>query len=121
MRTTNLAASLMLALGLSLTAAFGIAAVVNTNSSPSLMSRVDYTGESLAAEGRWRLALAACRELGDTERAVCRAKAAGDRRIAAASLEASYRGTIAAREHVRAVEARAAHSISEARRLVAPI
>jgi hypothetical protein len=120
MKIVNTAASVMLALALSLTAAFCIAAAASNNGSPSLMSRADYLSESRAVAGNTRLALAACRAGTDTERSVCRAKAQADDRVARATLDARYRGTIEARERVRAVEARAAHSVSEARRLASP-
>lgn len=120
MRAANIAASFALALAFSLTAALGIAAAVNTNSSPSLMSRADYLSQLRGVADRGRLAMAACRELSDDRRAVCRARARADERVAAAALEARYRGTVSAQQSLRLAQARAAHSISEARRL-API
>jgi len=120
MRIVNATASVMLALALSLTAALGIAAAVNSNGEPSLMSRADYLLESKSLADRTRLGFAACREGTDAERSVCRAKVRADERVARATLDARYRGTIAARERIHAVEERAAYSVSEARRLAAP-
>ena len=120
MKIFNTAARVMIALASSLTAAFGIAAAASNNGAPSLMSRVDYVIESRTVGDTTRLALAACRAGTDAERSICRAKAQADDLVARAELDARYRGTIAAREHVRAVEARAAHSVSEARRLASP-
>jgi hypothetical protein len=117
MRVASITASFLFALALSLTAAFGIAAAVDTNSTPSLMSRPDYLAGLRAIEADGRLALAACRERDASQRALCRAHARTDERIAAAELEARYRGTIAAYERVRQVEDRAAHAISAAQRL----
>ena len=118
MRTANAAASLLLALFLSLTGALGIAAAVSTNSPPSLMSRADYLAALREAREAGRLALGNCRQpAGAEERAVCRAQARADERITVAQLEAKYRGTIAAQARARAVQSRAGHSIAEARRL----
>ena len=117
MRVANVTASLVLALFLSLTAALGIAAAVNTNTPPTLMSRADYLAGLRAVEASGRLALAECRELEPEDRAVCRAEARADEKIAAAAVEAEYHGTVAAQERLRRVELRAAHSVSEARRL----
>jgi hypothetical protein len=118
MKAANTAASLLLALFLSLTAALGIAAAVNTNSPPSLMSRADYLAALGEARDAGRRALGSCREVARAEeRAVCRARARAGERIAAAELEAKYRGTIAAQARARAVQARAEHSVAEARRL----
>jgi hypothetical protein len=118
MKVANAAASALLALFLSLTAALGIAAAVNTNSPPSLMSRADYLVALRDAGDAGRLALGHCRELASPEeRAVCRAQARAGERIIAAQLEAKYRGTIAAQAHVRAVQMRAEHAVAEARRL----
>ena len=118
MKVANAAASLVLALVLSLTAALGIAAAVNTNSPPSLMTRADYLAALRDSRDAGRLALGGCRELaGAEERAVCRAQARADERVTAAQLEVKYRGTVAAQARARAVQARAEHSIAEARRL----
>jgi hypothetical protein len=117
MRAANLAASFLLALAMSLTAALGIAAAVQTHSPPSLMSRADYLAGARAIADSARLALAECRKLEPAERAVCRAEARADERIAAASLEAEYRGTVAAIERAYRVQSRAAHAIAQARRL----
>jgi hypothetical protein len=118
MKAATATASLLLALFLGLTAALGIAAAVNTNSAPSLMSRADYLAALREARDAGRLTLGNCREVASAEeRAVCRAQARAGESIAAAQLEARYRGTIAAHARARAVQARAEHSIAEARRL----
>ena len=85
MKVANAAASLLLALILSLTAALGIAAAVNTNSPPSLMTRADYLAALRDSRDAGRLALGGCRELaGAEERAVCRAQARAEHSIAEA-------------------------------------
>ena len=114
---TTAASSLLLAIILSLTAMLGIAAAVNTP--PSLMSRTDYVAAQGAIRDEARLALAACRNLDDgLERAVCRAEARAAERVAAASLDFRYRGTVIALENARRVEEHAEHSIAVARRLL---
>ena len=115
---TTAASSLLLALILSLTAMLGIAAAVNTP--PSLMSRPDYVAAQGAIRDEARLALAACRNLDDDalERSVCRAEARAAERVAAASLDVRYRGTVVSLENARRVEEHAEHSIAVARRLL---
>ena len=116
MKTANAAASLVLAIFLSLTAALGIAAA--GSAPPTLMSPADYSGELRTVRYDARVALAGCRSLVDPqERAVCRAEARATERIAVANLNARYRGTVSAAEEVRAVEEPAEHSLSAARRL----
>ena len=115
MKVANAAASVMLALILSLTGALGIAAAVSTP--PSLMSRADYLASLRSVGDEGRLALARCRGEQPDSRALCRARARGDERVAAAQLEVRYRGTVAAKERARLVQARAAHSIILAGRL----
>jgi hypothetical protein len=118
MKVATTTASLILALVLSLTAMLGIAAAVNTNSPPSLMSRTDYLAALRDAHDAGRLALGNCRELASAEeRAVCRAEARAAERIAAAQTEVRYRGTVAAQARAQSVQARAEHSVAEARRL----
>lgn len=114
---TTAASTLLLALILSLTAMLGIAAAVHTP--PSLMSRADHLAAQGAIRDEGRLALAACRNLDDAhERAVCRAEARAAERIASASLDVRYRGTVVAVENARRVEEHAEHSIAVARRLL---
>ena len=117
MKAVNATASLVLALFLALTAALVVAAAVEAP--PSLMSRTDRLAalESIARDAR--LALARCRAYGDgAGRAVCRAQARADEKVAIAALEARYRGTVYAHEGVEQVHHRAAHSIGVARRLL---
>ncbi len=114
---TTAASSLLLALILSLTAMLGIAAAVD--SPPSLMSRADHLAALQDLRAAGRLELARCREVPDAHgRAVCRAEARAAERVAAASLEARYLGTISALDRVGRVQARAEHSIAVARRLL---
>ena len=118
MKTVNATASLVLALFLALTAALGIAAAVEAP--PSLMSRADRLAALAEIDRAGRIAISRCRDLAEgAERAVCRARARAAERISAANLEARYRGTFQARESVRHVQARAAHSVGAALRLVA--
>ena len=117
MKAVNATASLALALVFALTAALGIAAAVEAP--PSLMSRADRVTALGAIERDTRLALAACRSVADdARRSLCRAQARADEKVAVATLEARYRGTIAARTSVEDVRARAAHSLDVARRLL---
>ena len=116
MRTANAAASLLLALFLSLTAALGIAAAVEDP--PTLMSRADYLAGLRAIQSEHRISLAGCREGAEpADRAVCRAKVRAAERVAAAALEARYHGTIAAWERAQRTRVRADYSVSVARRL----
>jgi hypothetical protein len=117
MKAVNTTASLVLALIFCLTAALGIAAAVEAP--PSLMSRADRL-EALRAIARdGRLALAHCRTLaGDSDRSLCRAQARVDETVAAAMLEARYRGTVIAQERLDQIQARANHSVGCARRLL---
>jgi hypothetical protein len=117
MKAANAAASLVLAIFLSLTAALGIAAA-GSATLPSLMSPADYDTALRTVRYDARVALAGCRSLVEPqERAVCRAQARATERIAVANLEARYRGTVWAAEQVRAVEERTEHSLAAARRL----
>jgi hypothetical protein len=117
MKAANATASLVLALIFALTAAIGIAAAVEAP--PSLMSRADRLAGLRVIEQDARLALAHCRTLADAaDRPVCRAQARVDERIAIATLEARYRGTVYAQEWVDEVQARANHSVGCARRLL---
>lgn len=88
---------------------------------PSLMSRADRAAELGAIRAEARLALARCRTAGPQERAICRAEARASERIAAAALEARYRGTLLAQEEALREQSRALHGLAEARRLVRPI
>jgi hypothetical protein len=116
---TTAASTFVLALILSLTAMLGIAAAVHT--SPSLISPAEYVAAQREIRDQGRVALAACRNLEDAhERAVCRAEARASERIAAASLDVRYRGTVVAVENARRVEEHAEHSIAVARRLLPP-
>jgi hypothetical protein len=116
-KAVNATASLVLALVFALTAALGIAAAVEA--APSLMSRADHIAALKAIERDTRLALAHCRAIEDPmERAVCRAEARADGKVAVATLEARYRGTVSALQIVDRAEARATHSVGMARRLL---
>ena len=116
MKTANAAASLLLALFLSLSAALGIAAA--SDSPPSLMSHADRLAALQGLQRDFRVALARCRDLAQShDRAVCRAEVRAAERIAVAGLDARYRGTVAALERSQQVRARAAYSIAVARRL----
>lgn len=116
MKAANATASFVLALFLALTAAMVIAAAVEAP--PSLMSRADRLAALQQIERDARLALARCRGLDDPgARAVCRAQARAAERIAAATLEASYLGTVGAYDRVERVETRAVHSVGMALRL----
>jgi hypothetical protein len=118
MKTATTAAStLLLALLLSLTAMLGIAASVE--SPPSLMSRADHLAALQGLADAARLELARSRHVPDAhDRAVCRAQARAAERVAVASLDARYLGTVSARDRARRVQARAEHSIAVARRLL---
>ena len=117
MKAVNATASFALALVLALTAAWGIAAAVEAP--PSLMSRADRVAALRAIEADARLALAQCREIADAAgRSMCRAQARADEKIAAATLDARYLGTIAARARMQGVRARAVRSLDVARRLL---
>ena len=101
-----------LALGLP---ALHIAAAVDAP--PSLMSPADHAISQRAIRDDARLALAHCRSLPAPDAAVCRAEARANERIAAAALNAEYRGTIAAREVAMREQSRALHTVAEAHRL----
>jgi hypothetical protein len=117
MKTVNATASLVLALIFALTAAIGIAAAVEAP--PSLMSRSDRFEALRAIERDTRLALAHCRTLAAAaDRALCRAQSRMDERIAVATLEARYRGTVHAQQWIDQAHARANHSVGCARRLL---
>jgi hypothetical protein len=117
-KAVNATASFMLALICALTAAVGIAAAVEAH--PSLMSRADRLAALTEIERAGRLAISRCRDIAQgAERAICRAQARATERISAANLEARYRGTFQALEDVRHAQARAAHSLGAALRLVA--
>ena len=117
MKAVNATASFVLALFLALTAAVGIAAAVGDT--PSLMSRADRLAALQQIERDARLALALCRQVADpAERAICRAEARADERISVATLEARYRGTVGALDSLERAEARAAHSVGMALRLI---
>jgi hypothetical protein len=117
LKTVNATASFALALVFALTAALGIAAAVEAP--PSLMSRADRIAALQVIERDARLGLAQCRLAAEpAERAICRARVRAAERIAVASLEARYRGTVAAHDGVLGVRARAAHSVEVARRLL---
>jgi hypothetical protein len=117
LKVVNATASLALALVFALTAALGIAAAVEAP--PSIISRAERAVGLEAIVRDTRLALASCRAVkADAQRAICRAQARADERIAVAELEARYRGTIAARARVQAVQARADFSVGLARRLL---
>jgi len=114
---TTAASSLLLALILSLTAMLGIAAAVD--SPPSLMSRADHLVALRNLHDAGRLELARCRDVPDAhDRAVCRAGARAAERVAVASLDARYLGTISAQDRARRVQVRAEHSVAVARRLL---
>jgi hypothetical protein len=114
---TTAASTFVLALILSLTAMLGIAAAVHTP--PSLISPSDHAAAQRAIRDQGRLALGACRSLGGAhERTVCRAEARASERIAAATLDVRYRGTVFALENARRAEEHAEHSIAVARRLL---
>ena len=118
MKTVNATASFVLALICALTAALGIAAAVEAP--PSLMSRADRLAALAEIDRVSRIAVSHCRDIAEgAERAICRARARATERISAANLEARYRGTFQARERVGQVQARAAHSVGAALRLVA--
>lgn len=105
------------ALVLSLTAV-GLAAQVEEP--PSIMSRGDFLALEQAIRIDSRLALARCRRLAEPrDRAVCRAEARAGERVAAASLEATYRGTFGARAQAQRARARAVNELAIARRLAA--
>ena len=119
MKAVNATASFVLAVILALTAALVVAAGVGA-SPPSLMS----PGERLAAlaeiERSGRIEISRCRDVEEpADRAICRARVRAMERVSIATLEARYRGTVNARESVRHVQARAAHSMGMALRLVA--
>ena len=117
MKAVNATASFVLALVFALTAAMGIAAAVEAP--PSLMSRADRFAALRTIERDARVALAACRSVADdARRSLCRAQARADEKVAVATLEARYRGTIAAYAGIQDVRARAAHSLDVARRLL---
>ena len=109
----NLAATASLGLGLSLSA-LQIAAL---DTPPSLMSRADHAVALHAIHDDGRLALGRCRELEPDSRAVCRAEARANERIAVAALDARYRGTLEAQQRAMREQARALHAVAEARRL----
>lgn len=85
---------------------------------PSLMSRTDHAVELRAIHDGTRLALARCRSVDPSERAVCRAEARANERIAVAALEVRYRGTFAAQEIALREQARALHAVGAAHRLL---
>jgi len=75
-------------------AAIGIGAAVD--SPRTLMSRVDYDVARHAIAAEARLALAHCRKVEASERALCKAHARADERVKSADLLARYYGTFAA-------------------------
>ncbi len=87
-------------------------------SPPSLMSRGDRAAELRTIHDDGRLALGRCRELEAEERAICRAEARANERIAMAALEARYRGTLESQQRALREQARALHAVAEARRLL---
>lgn len=111
----NITATAVIGLALSLPA-LHIAGAVDTP--PSLMSPADHAIALRAIRDDARLALARCRLVDTGERAVCRAEARANERIAAAALEVRYRGTLAAQERAMREQSRALHTVAEARRLV---
>ena len=114
---TTAASALLLALVLSLPAMRGIAAAVD--SPPSLMSRADHLAALHGLRQAARLELARCRDVPDPhDRAVCRAEARAAERVAVASLDARYLGTVSALDRARRAQARAEHSVAVARRLL---
>ena len=99
------------------TAAVVIAAAVDAP--PSLMSRADRAAALGAIQRDTRLALAACRAVeDDARRSLCRAQARANQKVAIASLEARYLGTIAAQASVQNARTRAARSLDMASRLL---
>jgi hypothetical protein len=118
LKAVNATASFVLALVLALTAAVVIAAAVEPP--PALMSRADRAAALRSIADDTRLALGRCREVvEDSTRALCRARARADEKVALAVLEARYLGTIAARARIERVRARAAQSMDVARRRLA--
>ena len=118
MKAVNATASFVLAVFLALTAALVVAAAVEAP--PSLMSRAERLAALAEIERAGRLEISRCRDVEEpADRAVCRARVRAKERVSVATLEARYRGTVNARESIRQVQARAAHSVGMALRLVA--
>lgn len=116
MKAVNATASALLALVLCLTAAIGIAAALEAP--PSIMSRGDYLAGLRIVQDDGRVAMGRCRGIAhDYARALCRAEARAAHCVAAATLLARYRGTIAAHARVDEVRLRAGRSVDFARRL----
>lgn len=93
-------------------AGYGIQSTFSTP--PTLMAPTDHDREWGSIETRTRIALGACRREREDSRALCRARARAEDRIAKAQLDARYYGTVQAQAHARDVRARARFEVARA-------
>jgi len=93
-------------------AGYGIQSAFDTP--PTLMAPVDHDRAWRSIETRMRMALGACRHEREDARAICRARARAEDRIAKAELEARYYGTVEAQAQARDVRARARFEVARA-------
>ena len=112
MKKRSLVYMAILATGLSL-AAVGIRAAVDTT--PTLMSPVDFAQMKKGIEAETRLALGRCRDAAGSDREVCRAQARAEERIQKAELHARYYGTVAAQNAARTARVKATYDVAKAR------
>jgi hypothetical protein len=112
MKKRSLVYTAILATGLSL-AAVGLRAAVDTT--PTLMSPVDFGQVKKGIEANARLALARCRDATGSDREVCRAEARAEERIQKAELEARYFGTVTAQNAARSARVKASYEVAKAR------
>ncbi len=93
-------------------AAFGLNAAMDTPR--TLMSPGDHDRALRDIERRTRVALGTCRDLAETAREICRARAHAGDRIAKAELDARYFGTVSAAANARMVRAHARFDVARA-------